>query len=255
MNLTMDVEVARNYKSNSQKIRVITETWVKNNMFCPCCGNSYINHFANNRPVADFFCSSCGEEYELKSKSGSIASKVNDGAYTKMIERIESANNPNFFFLHYNLSDMRVKNLIMVPKYFFSADIIEKRKPLADTAQRAGWVGCNIVLEKIPEYGKIFIVKDEVEQPVNEVISKARRKNFVSQYSVDAGSWTVDVLDCVNMINSRNFTLKQMYQFEELLSSKHPENHHIREKIRQQLQILRDRGIIEFNGRGHYHKI
>ena len=66
--------------SNTQKIRVITEAWVNENMFCPYCGNQYIYHFENNRPVADFFCPSCREEYELKSKGTSISRKVNDGA-------------------------------------------------------------------------------------------------------------------------------------------------------------------------------
>lgn len=33
------------------------------------------------------------------------------------------------------------------------------------------------------------------------------------------------------------------------------ENHHVKDKIRQQLQMLRDNGIIEFTGRGHYRKI
>lgn len=46
------------------------------NMFCPYCGNKYISHFENNRPVADFFCPSCMEEYELKSKGGSISNKM-----------------------------------------------------------------------------------------------------------------------------------------------------------------------------------
>ena len=40
------------------------------------------------RPVADFFCPSCKEEYELKSKGASISNKINDGAYNTMIERI-----------------------------------------------------------------------------------------------------------------------------------------------------------------------
>ena len=42
MNLTMDDKVAENYKSNSQKIRVITEQWVSNNLFCPYCGKEKI---------------------------------------------------------------------------------------------------------------------------------------------------------------------------------------------------------------------
>lgn len=96
MNLQMDGRKADNYSSNAQKIRVITEDWVNNNMFCPYCGNKYVSHFENNRPVADFFCPSCKEEYELKSKSASISNKINDGAYNTMIERITSINNPNF---------------------------------------------------------------------------------------------------------------------------------------------------------------
>ena len=37
--------------------------------------------------------------------------------------------------------------------------------------------------------------------------------------------------------------------------SKYTNNNFIKDKIRQQLQVLRDQGIIEFNGRGNYKKI
>ena len=255
MNLTMDDKVAENYKSNSQKIRVITEQWVSNNLFCPYCGKEKIAHFENNRPVADFYCPDCAEEYELKSKNGTIENKVNDGAYDTMIKRIESINNPNFFFMNYNKQDLHVKDFLMVPKYFFSPEIIEKRKPLSDTARRAGWVGCNIVLNQIPEEGRIFIVKNEIEIPQKEIISKVKRTDFIKQYKLDARGWVLDVLNCVNQIEGRDFTLEQMYKFEDVLSKKHPDNNHIKDKIRQQLQTLRDKGILEFRGRGHYRKI
>lgn len=65
----------------------------------------------------------------------------------------------------------------------------------------------------------------------------------------------MDVLNCVNKIEGRDFTLEQMYKFEDDLSKKYPNNNHIKDKIRQQLQILRDKGIIEFRGRGNYRKI
>lgn len=255
MNLQMDRKIAENYNSESQKIRVITESWVSQNLFCPYCGNQYISQFENNRPVADFYCPHCIEEYELKSKNGSIANKVNDGAYATMIERVESIHNPNFFFMHYDKSDLKVKNFIMVPKHFFSTEIIEKRKPLAETARRAGWVGCNIILNQIPDEGRIFIVKNEIQQSMEVVISKVKRTDFISQYKLDARGWILDILNCVNKIESRDFTLEQMYQFEKQLAAKHHENNHVKDKIRQQLQMLRDKGIIEFNGRGHYRKI
>lgn len=255
LNLQMDGKSAEQYSSNTQKIRVITENWVNKNMFCPFCGNQYISHFKNNRPVADFFCPSCMEEYELKSKGASISNKVNDGAYNTMIERITSINNPNFFFMHYNKYNLRIENFIMVPKYFFSPNIIEKRKPLADTARRAGWTGCNILLNRIPNEGKIYIVQNGKEMSIEEIIEKAHRTEFLRNSKLKARGWTLDVLNCVNMIEGKDFTIEQMYKFEKLLASKHPGNHHIKEKIRQQLQMLRNNGIVEFIDRGHYRKI
>lgn len=99
----------------------------------------------------------------------------------------------------------------MVPKHFFSTEIIEKRKPLADTARRASWIGCNIVLKQIPEEGKIFIVKNEVEQPVESVNEKVKRTDFIAQYKLDARGWILDILNCVNRIENCDFTLEQMY--------------------------------------------
>lgn len=45
----------------------MSEKWVHENMFCPCCGNS-LCRFENNKPVADFYCDECNENFELKSK-------------------------------------------------------------------------------------------------------------------------------------------------------------------------------------------
>jgi len=51
------------------------------------------------------------------------------------------------------------------------------------------------------------------------------------------------------------FTIDDAYSFERILSRQHPDNRHIRPKIRQQLQILRDLGYLEFVRRGQYHWI
>lgn len=255
MNLLMDVSVGEKYHSNSQKIRVITENWFNSNMYCPCCGSPKINHFENNKPVADFYCPCCAEEYELKSKSGKIDNKVNDGAYDTMIQRIEAINNPNFFFLNYSKSSMKVQDLIIVPKHFFVKDIIEKRTPLAETARRAGWVGCNIEIKKIPEEGKIYVVKDAVVAEISDVLQQIEKTKFIAQYNLKARGWILDILNCVGAIDERVFSLEQVYGFEDALRVKHPQNKHIKEKIRQQLQVLRDKGLIEFLGNGHYRKV
>jgi len=142
MDLSFNVDLANGYTSQSQKIRVLTENWVDNNAYCPNCGQLNIDKYGNNKPVADFFCSNCQEEYELKSKKDSVGSKIVDGAYRTMIERLNSSNNPNFFLLNYNLETFEVLNFLVIPKHFFVPEIIEERKPLAETAQRAGWIGC-----------------------------------------------------------------------------------------------------------------
>ena len=158
MNLSFNTRLADGYYSNSQIARILTEDWVKQNSYCPNCGSLPLNEFANNKPVADFYCDSCSEEFELKSKIGVLTNTITDGAYSTMIERITSNQNPNFFFLTYTKT-WSVNNFLIIPKQFFTPEIIIKRKPLSATARRAGWVGCNIDISKIADSGKVFIVK------------------------------------------------------------------------------------------------
>jgi type II restriction enzyme len=89
LDLKLPSEVVENYRSPAQRIRVMTEYWVLNSAFCPNCGTN-LSHFENNKPVADFYCTSCKEEYELKSKNGNIGKKIVDGAYSVIIDRLES---------------------------------------------------------------------------------------------------------------------------------------------------------------------
>ena len=96
MNLNLPIEIAEDYSSGSQRIRVITEHWGNRSVFCPNCGD-VLSQFGNNKPVADFYCKNCSEEYELKSKNGNVRKRIVDGAYSTMITRLLSHNNPNFF--------------------------------------------------------------------------------------------------------------------------------------------------------------
>lgn len=254
MDFYFDKTIAKGYKSNAQKIRVMSEHWVGNNIFCPCCGNPHITGLDNNKPVADFQCNNCGEIYELKSKEGKTGKKIADGAYSTMIERIESIDNPHLFVLNYS-ADLQVTNLLVIPKFFFVADIIEKRPPLAPTARRAGWIGCNILFSDIPEQGKIKIID---KQSVNDAASVIREYGHIKQLqtnNLDSRGWLFDVLNCINSIPAMEFCLADVYRFTEYLQQKHIENHNIEAKIRQQLQLLRDKGFVEFLGKGYYRKI
>ena len=252
MRLELSIDVAENYSSGSQRIRVMTEDWVSRSAFCPNCG-SILSQFGNNKPVADFYCGNCSEEYELKSKHGEVGKKIVDGAYATMVQRLVSDNNPNFFFLTYDKSTLGVRNFLTIPKYFFAPSIIEKRKELSPLARRAGWIGCNIVMSNIPELGKIFYVQNGIPKSRDEVLEKWNKTEFVrSTHGIEAKGWLLDVLVCVERINKKEFSLDDVYAFEAYLQAKHPSNHRVKEKIRQQLQVLRDKIVIEFLGRGQY---
>lgn len=234
----------------------MSENWVKENSFCPCCGNEILSEFENNKPVADFFCKKCNEEYEVKSNDGvKLGDKIVDGAYSTMINRITSYNNPNFFFLNYSKSTFSINNFLIIPKHFFVSNIIEKRKPLSENAKRAGWVGCNIRINEIPERGKIFLIKNSKIIDKNSVIENWKSTDFLKSKKLDARGWILDIMNCVDKIESNYFSLADMYKFENELTIKYPENNHIKDKIRQQLQFLRDKGLIEFSNRGTYKKI
>jgi type II restriction enzyme len=256
MDLNFNIKLAEGYNSNSQIARVLTENWVKQNSYCPNCGNHYLSEFENNKPVADFYCVNCSEEYELKSKDGiKVGDKIVDGAYSSMIERINSANNPNFFFLNYNKENLLVNNFLIIPKHFFIPEIIEKRKPLSENAKRAGWIGCNINISKVPESGRIFLIKNSEIISQEKVQEKWSSTGFLKSKNLQTRGWILDIMNCIDKINKETFSLNEMYNFEDYLKNKYPENNHIKDKIRQQLQFLRDKGFIEFNGRGIYRKL
>lgn len=254
MDVRFDLSLIDRYSSNSQISRVLTENWVKKNSFCLNCNNSNLNQFANNSPVADFYCEVCSQEYELKSKNGLLSKKIVDGAYNTMINRIEAENNPNFFFLTYDKTNWCVNNFLIIPKHYFVSDIIEKRKPLSDNAKRAGWTGCNILLNKIPSTGRIFLIKNSEVIKKDKVIEKWKETEFLKDLNNKSKGWLIDVLNCVDLIPYENFKLEDIYKFESDLKLKYPNNNFIKDKIRQQLQLLRDKGLIEFVSRGIYKK-
>ena len=198
---------------------------------------------------------------------------------------------------------------------------IIKRQPLSPTARRAGWVGCNFALNRIPAEARIpvvitvsslpqssaavpaaslnlpigrrdacatFIVPpEEVRErfrrvkPLKEIPVTQSRKRPLAM-SIGVRDWTLDVLNVVRRLvsvsallrrdesegraprvpnisgqsgtritrPSDSFTTTDVYAFERELEKLHPDNRHVKDKIRQQLQVLRDTGLLLHIGRG-----
>jgi type II restriction enzyme len=255
MELQLNFAAAEGYKSSSQIARIITEEWVEKNSFCPRCGEERLDRFESNRPVADFYCSNCDAQYELKSKRDSFALKIVDGAYEMMINRINSENNPHFLFLSYSSENLQVQNFLTIPNHYFTNDIIEKRKPLSKNARRAGWIGCNILLQNIPLTGKIYLVKNQKIESRKKVLENWSRTSFLAEQKIEKRGWTIEVMKILEKMNDDVFELKEVYELEDALQKKFPQNRFIKDKIRQQLQILRDKSIIKFLGDGRYIRV
>lgn len=256
MNLNFDVQEAASYKSPSQRARVLTESWVGREIYCPNCGCPTLDKLPNNSPVADFSCLKCREQFELKSKRDAFGNVVVDGEYATMISRLSSSTVPNLITLRYNSQPGQVRDLVVIPNQFFVPAIIARRKPLAPTAKRAGWVGCNILIGKIPNAGRVKVVEAGVSLPKSRVLAAWKRTLFLrEQRQLEARGWALDVMHCIEQFGKPEFTLADVYRCEDRLSRLHARNRHVRAKIRQQLQILRDAGLLEFSARGRYRMI
>ena len=250
MKIYFNTKLAENYKNTSQKIRVLSESWVDNEIFCPNCGCN-ISSYKNSKPVADFYCPNCSEDYELKSKKNNMGKKIVDGAYKTMIERLQSTNNPNFFFLNYDIKNYEVLNFAVIPKHFFIPEIIIKRNQ--GIKNRPNYIMCSIDLTKIPKSGKIFYIKNRKIENKNKILENWNKTLFLRKSKeIESKGWILDIMKCIDKLEKNEFTLNEIYTFENLLSQKYINNRHIKDKIRQQLQFLRDKNYLKFIGRGKY---
>jgi type II restriction enzyme len=251
MNLQCRIELGRAYKAGSQIARVLSEDWCERELYCAACDSDRLACSRVNTPAVDFVCPRCDQCFQLKSLRTWNQKKIVDAAYDSMVRAIRSDRVPNLLILQYS-ADWLVNNLLLVPSVFFSETAIEKRAPLSSQAQRAGWVGCNILLERIPQDGKIVMVSDGstiAEEKVREEFSRIRK---LAEVPPTLRGWTLDVLSAIRKLGRVRFSLQELYQLEPHLQSLHPRNKNVRPKMRQQLQVLRNLGLIEFASPGNY---
>ncbi len=247
----MNSQAGIGYKSSAQIARRITESWGSENLYCVCCNNPRINSTKTNFRAADFRCPGCNALYEMKSGKRWDENRVPDSGYASMMNALTSDRVPNLFVMQYS-NNWTVRNLLLVPSFFFSPAAIEKRKPLGLGARRAGWVGCNILLSKIADAGKIRLVKDGLAEPIDRIRSNYQRIRPLARIGTEARGWTLDVLNVVERLGRRDFDLTDIYAHEGEFAALRPTNMNIRPKLRQQMQVLRDMGFIRFKGRGQY---
>jgi type II restriction enzyme len=146
---------------------------------------------------------------------------------------------------------------------------------------RAGWVGCNFALTRVPADARIPVVTESRISLAAEVREKFKRVKPLKEISATQRGWTLDVLNIVRRISevetagsavrapsrhnvpaalppvtpqrgvpTNTFTTAEVYAFARELEKLHPDNRHVKDKIRQQLQVLRDMGLLRHVERG-----
>ncbi len=99
---------------------------------------------------------------------------------------------------------------------------------------------------KLPSYS----IEVESPEQMSDVIEFP-----IEAISKTLSGWRLDVFNCLNNLSLQQFTLADIYSFESYFKKKHPLNNNVKDKIRQQLQVLRDLGLVEFLGNGRYKKL
>ena len=113
------------------------------------------------------------------------------------------------------------------------------------------------ILAKVPKEKRIKFEKSEKDlfpavkyEPEDDLYDGG-----VETISNTLSGWRLDTFNAISKIPANIFKLEKVYAYKQHLQELHPENRNIEAKIRQQLQELRDLGLIEFLGGGVYRKL
>lgn len=261
MNLQWESQIASTFRSRSQQVRVATEAWFASQAYCIACNSNHLDTSKPNAIARDFSCPICSQSYELKSSGRVEGRRIVDGAYATMLMRIRAHDAPALILLRYlrkttlSNSPWLVDRLTAIHPIFLTDVIVEARRPLSPRAKRAGWQGCNLRIDRIPPEGRIVLVNAGEAANPDEIRAQYEYSKRLASIDPDMRGWTNMVLQIVRTIGRRTFTLSDVYAHRQALEEAFPNNHHIEAKIRQQLQVLRDLGYLDFSSRGVYEVI
>lgn len=209
---------------------------------------------APNTKAMDFSCQRCGHFYELKTFRRRPLKSLIDGAYSALLARINSGSAPTLCLLERN-DRWQISSLTAIHSSFLTPAVIQQRPALGLHARRAGWIGCNIRLDRIPSDGEIAVVQGGSWSSKAEVRERFRRFLPLSDIPANQRGWATLTLWVVRTLGKEEFRLSDLYEREQSFAEAYPGNRHIRAKIRQQLQVLRDLGVLSFDAPGRYRLI
>jgi hypothetical protein len=146
---------------------------------------------------------------------------------------------------------------ILIEEYDFVKKVINDFEKLYESN-----ITGNITIEKINQ-AKEIISKVPSSKPIE--LPDIELKKEVELTDIYTGGidsikssligWKLEVFNCLLDIPKDYFTLRELDKFIPHLRELFPRNYNIEAKIRQQLQNLRDIGLVQFLGKGKYQKL
>ena len=88
MNCYFDRSLVAQYKSVSQKIRVMTEAWVTENITCPRCWGSRLAHLPQNTPLGRFLMSFVRQSVRTEKASAAKSDVKSSAAHTINVSNV-----------------------------------------------------------------------------------------------------------------------------------------------------------------------
>jgi HKD family nuclease len=108
------------------------------------------------------------------------------------------------------------------------------------------------IISKIPKSTPIVLDESEINKKSGEFeIYTGGIETIISSLK----GWKLEIFKCLMLLPKPTFSLNDLTQFKTHLQRRFPSNNFIEAKIRQQLQYLRDIGLVEFLGNGKYKKL
>ena len=109
----------------------------------------------------------------------------------------------------------------------------------------------NAIIEKAPARQYVPLTEIEIESDVESDVFSGGADAIINSLT----GWKSDVFSLLKTLPNGQFTAAEVRAFIPELERLHPTNNTVDAKLRQQLQQLRDTGLIEFLGNGKYRKL
>lgn len=251
------------YRHKQQYIKHATEAWFAERVPCPDCGQR-LARVMTDQPSKDLACidGGCSASIELKARrfTRGRSRKVAGAAFEATATAFKAP--PHLAWLRYVVDESglpaQVASLYMTPTNLLHPDLIVPGTVRNINHGRRRYQGCTIDLGLLPQAALVPLVTLGVMRNFAGFQREWRARRALPRIR-SITDWRLDVLHCIDIIcadGRTRFSITDFRPFYFSLQDRHPGNGYVEAKVRQSLQDLRNRSLLEFeDGNGTYRRL